>query len=347
MKKIFISLIILLIVSCSNNKDTSEKKSVSEKQQIEVQQSAHKKDYEKNKKVELNGDYKIVVEKISPITKKEDGSFNNPVFSNNGNFVFFTNSSFSQIWVYDCKKKSYEKIIESQQAGANFQVSEDGNEIYFRTKDFRNTAGKTFSIMKYSLVKKELKTIYSSNDRISYPKLLDKKLYFQENNNPKSFNIKANKTDENFDPPFYFVQNNNLIKYNGSSESVRLNNKKLKFVNVNYTKDGQFIKALTKNNGVMLMNLKTEPINLYRNAITLSKLFNSNLVVFASEKNDGMKLTNSELFVGFLGSNRVIPITNSNSEQRFNPDWSPTENKIVYNNNEGVIKIISFKIENK
>ncbi|MEW5797365.1 MAG: hypothetical protein AB1728_00025 [Bacteroidota bacterium] len=80
----------------------------------------------------------VSIEKIQlPATE----SWSNPIFSQSGTEIFFTNGDYNGIWRYSFETKLLNEITRDRHSGYNFSVSPDGNQIAFRrtntTGDFR------------------------------------------------------------------------------------------------------------------------------------------------------------------------------------------------------------------
>ena len=255
---------------------------------------------------------------------------------------------YSEIWRYNLKSNFSEKLVEMQSSGVNFQISFDGNTIYFRNKA---TSGKRsssmYSILKHSIPDKKNELIFSSKERISTPILVYDWLYFIQDGKPKSFNLITNQIGSEFKTPFYYVDDNYLIKYTVKPDTIMLENGSYKFINCNYTTDLGFITILTASQGIVVLDIEGNLINTFRGAKSIDKLSYSNLVVYTEEEDDGKQITSSELFIGFLNSNKKLKIDNPENELRFNPRWSNNKNMITYTNGQGQIKTITLNVDVK
>lgn len=335
--------VILLLFGCGNQNR--------EEQNVSEQKSAHQEhaeDYSDKSGNKKSGDiYKIAINNIKSLTEASLGSFDHPQFTINGKYLVFTTNNFSQLWLYSFVDETVEKIVELPQCGVSFQIAYNSDDIYFRDRAIKGKKrGGVFSILKYSISEKKIDVVYNSENRISRPIYNNGHLYFLENEVPKSINIITNKVAPKFSETFFYVENNNLIKMGIDKDTISYSNKNFKFISCEYSKDGECIFALSANEGVVALDLNGKPINVLSKAITVSKLYKSNLLVYAEEVDDGQKILSSNLHIGFMDSSKSIKLDNENNEIRINPDWSPTDNKIAYATDNGIIKIISFNIEN-
>lgn len=279
------------------------------------------------------------------ITADLDGNYSNPKFSPNGKSLFFTNDSYSQIWMYDISRKEIQQISSLPGSGYKFSLSNDGSKIYFRNKAARSKNKKRInSIIEQELGTKNHSILYKTENSVSPPIIIAEQMFFMENDSAKCFDINSKDFVPNSDYPYLYVSENKLYKFK-YGKVFNLYEKRSDYVNLEYSVDGKYVKCLTKTNGVEILDIEGNSINTFKDAVALSILNNSNLVLFNSEVDDGVTIKESELYLGFLNSQKIVKLENKNDEKRFEPSWSTTENKIAYTTDKGVIKIVSFNIE--
>ena len=148
--KTFIFSLFLIVAACSSQK-IEDKNLPSDDTTDKI--STHKMEWEKNKEMQLVDELKtkssISALNSQSITESSNGNFGMPAFSQDGQYLFYTNMDYSEIWRYNLKSNFSEKLVEMQSSGVNFQISFDGNTIYFRNKA---TSGKSSTNM-YSILK--------------------------------------------------------------------------------------------------------------------------------------------------------------------------------------------------
>lgn len=348
MIKIVIATVLLVFIAGCGKKSEDSKNTID--QNFSEHKSAHESDWEKysdrTTDNAVNGNYQIFIEENINITDKNIGSFKNPKFTNDGKKIIFTNENYSQIWLYDLSEKKMNKIVEMPQCGFRFQIAENNDEIYFRNKEILKDRKKQgYSIYKYSISKDNIELVYNSEYRISQLFLEGSSIYFLENKEPTNLNLLNKNLSAKFDFPYFFVQNDLLVRVSETLDTIKYSGKDYRFISCKYSKDKEAVFVLTANNGILILNLSGEIINQYKNASSISKLYQSNLVVFTEEKDDGMKILSSNLKFGFLNSNNKVRLSTDFNKQTFNPDWSPIDNKLAYSSDNGIINILSFKIE--
>jgi hypothetical protein len=232
------------------------------------------------------------------------------------------------------------------QCGFRFQIAENNDEIYFRNKGtLKDQKKQVYSIYKYLISQDKIEPVYNSEDRISQLLLKGNSIYFLENKEPIFLNLLNKSLMKKFDFPYFFVQNDLLMRASKTLDTIKYSGKDYRFISREYSKDKEAVFVLTANDGILILNLDGEILNHYKTAVGISKLYKSNLVVFTEEKDDGMKIISSKIKFGFLNSDNKISIFKDFNNQIFNPDWSPVNNKIAYSSDNGTINILSFNIE--
>lgn len=347
---ILIVLFISILSGCSEPKEKLSNDKIEERTQTGERKSIHQEDSEKYsqemEKKELSEKFKITIDKIESITDNSNGKFVKPNFTSDGKNIAFTTFNYNQIWIYNIEKKLAEKIIELPQCGNEYQISDDGNQIYFRNRA-RNgkRKGGTYSIFVYSITERKLDLLYSSEKRISVPKYLAGNLYFTEDEKPKKLDLLTNKVDENFSSSYFYVNGNKLIKLHNRVDTISVNDSNFKFIKCDMSRNGKFVSTLTANNGVLVLDNSGKLVRQFSSALSLDLLHMSNLVVYTEETDDGSKILSSKMVIGFTNSEKTINISEQLKESAFNPKWSFSDNRIVFNTEDGLIKVISLKVE--
>ena len=346
-KKYLFFFAIITLLGCSER--GKDEKVISD-QNFGEQKSTHESEWEEHSNQDNNdvesANYEIVIKESKTITEKSASSFINPKFTNNGKYLVFTNENYGQIWVYEVFKKTLRKVVELPQCGFRYQIAGNNEEIFYRNKAAKgNEKEQIYSIFKYSISKDNTELVYDTESRISQPLLVGNSLYFLENKQPKALNLENKSLDTKFDFPYFYVQNDLLIRAAATQDTLKYAKKDYRFISCEYSKDREVVFVLTANNGTLILNLNGEIINQYKNAVVINKLYKSNLIVFTEEKDDGMKILSSNLKFGFLNSANKISLPTDFSSKIFNPDWSPIDNKLTYSSDNGMINILSFNIE--
>ncbi|MCP5061208.1 MAG: hypothetical protein GY936_01930 [Ignavibacteriae bacterium] len=350
--KVIFFLSITFLWSCSENKNETDKKNGSTNSTENGEHiSIHQQEQEENKNKNINkfGESSILVEAISVDIITEDLSerFAAPKFTSDGTKIIFTTENYIGVWVYDIPKKTIQQINSMPGSGYKFFVSKDGEKIYFRNKTQKGQRrGSKYSIIEQNITTKKMNVLYTTNIMITTPIILDSYLHFLEDGKLKGLLLEPeSNVDVKIVQPVCFVVDNKLMKYELNSKPKEISLNKMKAISINYTNDYKNIICLTASNGLLLLDLNGNVLNIFDKARNLTKLSNSSLIAFVEEEDDGIKITKSKMYIGFVSSNKRRNITNMNDENIFTPSWSPIENNIVFSTDEGKIKIVELNIK--
>jgi len=352
-KKFLLIVSLLLFTFCSKQKDKEKKPNTKNNIRNSVQlnnehKSIHQQEWEEHNKktyvsVKEQADIQLKQEKV--LTGNLTKHFIAPFYNPNGTSIFFTTEGYNGIWLYDLQKEEIQQLNSLPGSGFKFEISETGNSVFFRNKTFKKNSTKAqYTIVQQTVNEKEINILYMSKNVLTPPVQLGNEIIFLENNKPKAYNLKTKKIENDFKSTFIYVINNKLVKFkNGKKENISLNG--IKPVKTEYTSDKKNIICLTATKGILLLDKNGLPVNHYPKAFSLSKLNNSNLVVFTEEKYKGNRIIQSDVYLGFTDSDKKIKLSAIKDKKVFNPVWSPNGNNIAYNNEDGIIKIITLKIK--
>ncbi len=342
--------LLVVFLSCTdsnkqNDTDATQKQIVPQQEH----KSTHQEEWEKNNKANTTDEnsyanFNIKIESTETITDKNIASFNNPKFTPDGKNIVFTTNNYGELWIHNLESKKNEKLVNLPNCGYKFQISDDGKYLYFINRALNGKrSGGTYTIFQCNIENKNLDVIYKSSKRLSSQVVLNNTICLLEDDEPIVIDFNKRVVSNKVDIPFFYVKDNQLYKTFGASGSTKIESDE-KFIDCNYSKDKKSIISLTAHNGIMLFDFEGKLINQFNNANDLTKVFNSNLVLFTDEMDDGQKIISSNMHIGFINSDKRISVDAIN-DFVFYPDWSPTDNKITYSTDDGLIKIISFNIE--
>ena len=164
LKKITIGLVLLFLAACNTEKDKINDNKVDKiekgtiKENIAEHKSIHQQEWEehnKNSTSEIN----LKVTDIKVITANQNKHFIAPHFSWDGNRLLFTTENYNGIWVYNLKKDVISQLNSLPGSGYKFEVSADGDKVFFRNKTFTENNRAQYSIVEQSIDAKKMNVI--------------------------------------------------------------------------------------------------------------------------------------------------------------------------------------------
>ncbi len=251
MKKLILVSFLLFFVSCGNEKTETNKNGKT------ANQSSHEADYNSNESKNLqifSDEIKISLSNEQVIKDHSDGIFTNPRFSADGTKLFFTDNIFSQVWIYDLVTKKIMPISSLQGCGYKYSIAENGEYIYFRNKaKIENSNTKINSIIAQKAGNSDHKVIFATQKSLSVPVLIKNILFFSIDDSVKCYDLNRQEFLANSDQSFIYLDNNKLYKFK-YGKLFPLFKDRNDFVDVQYSADQKYIKVLTKNSGIELLD---------------------------------------------------------------------------------------------
>jgi len=269
------------------------------------------------------------------LIKDQSRQFMQPVFSPDGSKIAFTQANYQGIWVMNSDGSNSQIITDELAAGYRLQWSYDSQLILSRVTRLDNKR-RYHAVKVYDLQNKKSQQLTefvsfmpgipnwsALNNQIIYP---DRK-QLQTMDSGKRPEIQNNKINL-----VCFEYKNKLVV--SSSEFTEL--KFLdpfpgsQYLNPAVSNDGQKITFEVVGGNLYVMN--SDGSGLQDLGVGYAPRFSPDgaKIVFMITKDDGYRLTSSDIFTISTDGSGLKNITNTTDKIEMNPDWSPKTNIIVF-----------------
>lgn len=287
----------------------------------------------------------IKVKERKEITIPETGEHFFPRFASNDSLIYFTRSYYSGIGSLNLFSNELKNITAEPGSGFEYQITDDGNKIFYRTDNYVN--GKKYSDIKSLDIRtNKIELIESGKRNLSAPKILKSGDCIFKQDADITVNNKLKKTVQ-----LNIIPQDTMLFYSDNNLILLINNEKKVF---NPLGDGSYLwSSLSPDKSKILftfMGKGTYVTDLdgnillelgYANAPKWSS--DGKWIAYMDDKDDGERVTSSEIFLLSSDGKEKIQLTNSKEIHEQFPEWSPTMNAIVCHTNDG--KIIYLSLE--
>ena len=284
---------------------------------------------------------------LEVLTDTAEGRFYHPNFSNDGQRIFFTSLNYKGIWYYSFPSRIVTQLSDANGIGFKFAIGKPGEKIYYRIKVRSGYKRKVnYSLVEQDVNTKKITILVSSKDRISPPVIIDKNtlLYFKKGKmHLIDLTTKIEKPgDETTD--LILSLDNKLVKV-----------KQGKITGIENPNPGNILFAAkspvnedlayeVKGKGLFIKNSNGKTIQI-KDGLQPAWSPDGRMIAYVKEKSDGMKITESKIFIAALPSLKEFNLLASKNISASNPAWSPNGTKLVFNSDEGEIISASLDIQ--
>lgn len=281
----------------------------------------------------------IKITSIEKLQVPTNDFWSTPLFSPNGESVFFTNMEFNGIWQYSLSTKSVRTITTDKKSGYNFVISEDQKKIaYRRTTREGDHITRVQEVVELDLQSLSAKVLEQGNS-LSTP-IYSKNIVLQAEK------ISTQKTAS--------TTTNNLIQILGIEDSkiALLENgvKRIfdpliqgRYIWPHLSPDKLNIVAVDMERGAFVSDLKGTTIKKLGKCNAPQWSRSGKWIIGMDDIDDGHKMIASDIIAISTDGKVRIQLTNSSSVMEMFPAVSPVENKIVVSTASGELLLLSYE----
>lgn len=266
-----------------------------------------------------------------------------PRWSPDGNYIAAAGENYGSIWLYSLKTKKWGKLVEQNGAGWDFDWSPDSKKIAYRANIFKNRRKQTIiKFVDISVGKSWPVTEYGRN--FSTPKWISEdQVAFLQNDEFKTFGVvtKTRSRLQKKQPPQHVCLYSNQGIYSNALKSLAEIPEPLKgqTMNASYSHDGKSILFQKPGSKIFTYQPDSGTIKFITTGEMPAWSPDAKFIVFARPKDNGYKITYSELFTCDRTGQNLQQLTHTENELEMRPHWSPDGTKIACDSNGKIILI--------
>lgn len=294
----------------------------------------------------LQAQQSLKVERIEALTQKDQGEFSFPQLTPDGSKVIFSGPKFTGLFMLDLEKRNIETLNNEIGAGYQFQISNDGQFVIYRSFTFKN-GRKFYSLKTQKLSDKSVSVLEKESRELSPPRVVDGKIVYLRKEQPVTITLspKLEKASTAINTSV-LVRNRTIVLIEGEQQrelkplgegiylwpSLSPDGTKLLFT---FAGDGTYISDL---DGNILTRIG------YANAPVWSP--DGKWIAYMVDHDNGHFYTDSEIFISSMDGKQKIQVTNTKDIIEMYPNWGSKDlTKLVFSSLSGQIFLATLKTE--
>lgn len=276
----------------------------------------------------------VTVSKAVPLMKGTESAMYNPVLSEDGNNLLFSNENYKGLYIYNFQNNVVTKVSDAERAGLYPTISADGK-VYYITQEMRDNRNYR-NLMSYDTDSQKSVELISNQRNITAPKAVTGGVIANTASGLK--NIGGKKA------LYVYTEGSTIVIGDGNKEksfspvesyagylwaSLSPNNDKVMFV--------------AAGKGIVIMTLDGKVLNKLGNYVN-PVWYGNDYVIAQKSTDDGHQFSSSKLVLLKADGTFVKDLTSATS-MAMNPATSFATQKVVYNTIDGRLYMMNLSIK--
>jgi len=293
----------------------------------------------------------VKVIKTEQILSKQDQPFAYPKFSPQGDKILLSSPKYKGLWLYEIDNQNIKQLNDRTGAGYKAKFSSDGSQILFRYNSYQNHRKFSTLAIQHIDSKKVSELVKNKRDLSPPHSFAKKSILFNLQNKNQVYDLEAkmiqsqtalNKSVSS--EPVVYTENSQLIISRNGQEKVLNPAGKGHYIWGSLSPDKSRILFTVAGKGTYISDLEGKIIADLGHANYPNWSPDGRWIVGVQDRDDGHKITHSEIIIVSADGQTKHQLTNTENKIELNPDWSPVENKIVYDTIDGKIEMLQLSI---
>jgi len=269
-------------------------------------------------------------------------------WSPDGKYIAAAGKNYGSLWLYHVESGEWQKLIEENGAGWDFDWSPDSRKIAFRANKFIKRRKQT-TIKYVDIMTGQVDKTADYGRDFSTPKWITADvLAFIHKEKLKTVSISETalmKPDSNFQQKNVPLFSNKGIYIGKSNRTLQLLEPlKGQTFNVSFSPDGNTILFEKPDGKIYTCPENGDEVKLLVEGEMPAWSPDGKFIVYATPKDDGYKIISSDIFICDANGNNIQQVIKTEHELEMRPHWSPDGKKIICDS-EGKLLLITLKME--
>jgi len=280
----------------------------------------------------------ILTIKIERLPLPVNEEWANPVFSPDGQKIYFTNSSFNGIWEYTFSGNKLRQITDAPGSGYGFTISDDGNFLVYRSTYYNEKTRERIQELYQVNLKTLLKKKIVSGSDIYNPTFVKSNVIYSSGSETKNLE-KVNLSNET---KVIGIENTKIVLIHNGVRKVLDPFGNGSYIWPSLSPDKSKIVAYEADRGAFVCDLNGNILARLGKVDAPVWTKDGKYIIYMDDKDDGHFILSSEIMAITPDGKEKYELTSTPNVIEMYPSTSPVENKIVCSSLSGEIYLIHY-----
>jgi len=284
----------------------------------------------------LTAQLKITKAERLPISQSHQWTL--PVFSQNGEKIYFTEENFNGIWEYTRSSKSVRQVCDDARSGFGFSLSADGRQLAFRTTTNEGSRDRLQRIIVKDIQTGAVTAVRQGGD-VAAPVFSGQTLVSLDAAGPENAAPITGGT-----PVLLGIENTKI--------AMLVNGRKIlldplnggSYVWPSLSPNKQLLLAYEMQRGTFVCDLQGGHLIGLGRCDAPAWTRDNKWIIYMADNDDGQRILSSEIMAISLDGKTTIPLTSTPDILEMNPNCSPVDKTIVCSTAAGDLYILTYEV---
>jgi outer membrane protein assembly factor BamB len=284
----------------------------------------------------LSAQIKITKAERLPISQSHQWTL--PVFSQNGEKVYFTEENFDGIWEYTRSSKSVRQVCDDSRSGFGFSLSADGRQLAYRTTANEGSRDRVQRIIVKDIQTDAVNAVRQGSD-VAAPVFSGQTLVSSDAVGPE------NAAPITGGPPVLLgIENTKIAMLVDGRKTLLDPLKGGSYIWSSLSPDKKLLLAYEMGRGAFVCDLEGNHLLGLGRCDAPAWTRDNKWIIYMADNDDGRSILSSEIMAISVDGKTTIPLTSTPDVLEMNPSCSPVDNTIVCSTAAGDLYLLTYEV---
>ena len=261
-----------------------------------------------------------------------------PVFSPNGEKIYFTEENFDGIWEYTRSSKSVRQVCDDSRSGFAFSLSADGGQLAYRTTTDEGSRERQQHIVIKNLKTSEVNAVRQGSD-VAAPVFSGSTLVASDAIGPENAAPATGGT-----PVLLGIENTKIALLINGRKTILDPLKGGSYIWPSLSPNKQMLLAYEMGRGTFVCDLQGGHLTGLGRCDAPAWTRDGRWIVYMADNDDGQRILSSEIMAVSVDGKTTLQLTSTADVLEMNPQCSSVDNTIVCSTAGGELYLLTYEV---